>query len=274
MNSENGEIINVWDKVASNFGKVGPKYWDCFGERLVELSSIKQGAKVLDIGTGRGASIFPAIDKVGLDGHIIGIDSSEAMVRETHKDILSRNIINAEVKYMNAVKLNFDDSYFDNVICGFGFGYLLLSESKLNDIRRILKNNGQVAFSIWGQQEDQKWLTEIVNRYLQIESKKNEENSEIPKFDTVDDVTKILNDAGLHNIKVHEENSFVVYKNKEEWWQEMCSNAVRNIFDQIEALGCIPFKEFKDEVFKGLEKYHKEAGICFNMPVIYALGEK
>ncbi|KOA18843.1 aklanonic acid methyltransferase DnrC [Clostridium homopropionicum DSM 5847] len=274
MSDKKSEIMNVWDKVASNFGKVGPKYWNYFGKRLVELSSIKQGAKVLDIGMGRGASLFPAVNMVGLDGYVIGIDSSEAIVTETHKDILSRNILNAEVKCMNAVKLNFDNNYFDNVICGFGFGYLLLSESKLNDIRRILKNNGQVAFSIWGQQEDQKWLTEIINKYLQIENKNNEENPEIPKLDTVDDVTKILNDAGFHNIKVHEENSVVVYKEKEEWWQEMCSNAVRSIFDQIEALGSRTFIEFKNEVFNGLQKYYKEAGICFNMPVIYALGEK
>jgi len=203
----NREAINVCDKVAANFGKVGPKYWNDFGERLVDLSSITSGSKVLDIGMGRGASLFPAIDKVGMDGYVIGIDSSEAMVMETYKDILSKNIHNAEVKNMNTVKLNFHDNYFDNVICGFGIGYLLLSESKLNDIARVLKKYEQVAFSIWGKQEEQKWLTEIVNKYLHTENKNNDGNSEIPKFDTVDDVIKILNDAGFHDIKVYEENS-------------------------------------------------------------------
>ena len=74
---------------------------------------------------------------------------------------------------------------------------------------------------------------------------------------------KILDDSGFSNIKVHEENSDVVYKDKEEWWEEMWSNAVRGIFEQIEELGCDIFKEFKIEVFNGLEKYNKGRWISF-----------
>ena len=60
-----------------------------FGNRLVELSSINKGARVLDIGMGRGASLFSAINKVGKDGYVIGIDTSEVMVSETYKDIVA-----------------------------------------------------------------------------------------------------------------------------------------------------------------------------------------
>lgn len=65
--SINKKSISTWDKVALNFGKVGPKYWDEFGSRLVELSSTSRGARVLDIGIGRGASLFPALNKVQKD---------------------------------------------------------------------------------------------------------------------------------------------------------------------------------------------------------------
>lgn len=268
------KVSSIWDKVAASFGKVGPEYWNTFGKRLVELSSLNSGARVLDIGMGRGASLFPAINKVGKDGYVIGIDNSGVMVIETHKDILSRNMCNVEVKNMNGQNLDFEDNYFDNVFCGFGIGYLLFSESKLNGILRALKNGGQVGFSIWGQQQDQKWLTEIVNKYLPVDSNNKNKNTNVPKFDNVDDVIKILHESKFHNIKVHEENSDVIYKDKEEWWQEMCSNAVRGIFEQIEDLGYDIFKKFKVEVFNGLEKYNREGKLCFNMTVIYAFGEK
>ena len=65
-----------------------------------------------------------------------------------------------------------------------------------------------------------------------------------------------------------------MYKDKEEWWQEMWSNAVRGIFEHIEELGHDKFKEFKTDVFIGLEKYNRGDGLYFNMPVIYAFGEK
>lgn len=44
----NKKSINTWDKVAINFGKIGPKYWNVFGSRLVELSSINIGGHVFD----------------------------------------------------------------------------------------------------------------------------------------------------------------------------------------------------------------------------------
>lgn len=263
---------NIWDEVAPNFGEIGPKYWSDFGNRLVELSNINKGARVLDIGMGRGASLFPTLNRIGKDGSIVGIDYSEVMVSKTQKDILSRNINNAEVKKMNAQNLEFADSSFDNIICGFGIGYLLFGEDKLNGVKRILKDNGQVAFSIWGVQENQKWLTEIINKYIPPTNNTSHVNS--LKFDTVDYVKKILEQAGFKNIKVHEESSDVIYKNKEEWWQEMCTNAVRGIFNHIEKLGEDEFKNFKEDVFNGLEVFNRGDGVHFNMPVIYAFGEK
>lgn len=140
MNKAKKKAINIWDKVAPNFGEIGPKYWDDFGRKLVKLSNIEIGGKVLDIGMGRGASLFPALEKVGKDGYVVGIDNSNVMVKETHKDISARNICNAEVKNMNAQSMDFAENSFDNVICGFGMGYLLLGENKLNDVIKNIKN--------------------------------------------------------------------------------------------------------------------------------------
>ncbi|WP_102401808.1 class I SAM-dependent methyltransferase [Haloimpatiens massiliensis] len=275
MNKAKKKAINIWDKVAPNFGEIGPKYWDDFGRKLVKLSNIEIGGKVLDIGMGRGASLFPALEKVGKDGYVVGIDNSNVMVKETHKDISARNICNAEVKNMNAQSMDFAENSFDNVICGFGMGYLLLGENKLNDVLRILKTDGQAAFSIWGVQKEQKWLTDIVEKYLKADlSNSNNKKLDIPKFDNVEDITKILHDSGFQNIKIYEENADVVYMNKKEWWEEMHTNAVRGIFDQIQKLGFESYVQFKVDIFKGLEQFKKDDGLHFNMPVIYAFGHK
>ncbi len=276
MNKEKQKLMNVWDKVAPTFSKIGPDYWQRFGSRLVELSSIYKGKKILDIGMGSGTSLFPAINKIGKEGYAVGIDASEVMVSVTYKEIVEKKIDNAKVIKMNAQSLEFDDDFFDNVICGFGMGYLLFSDSKLTEILRVLKKDGQVGFSIWALQEDQKWLTKIVNKYLHADStnQNNNKKSDLPKFDTANDVRKILEDTGLRNIKVSKENADVIYSTKEEWWEEMWSNAVRVVFEAVEELGDDKFKEFKVEVFNGLEKYKKVYGFHFNMPVIYAFGEK
>ena len=52
----------------------GPNYWDYFGIKLVELSAIPLGSKVLDVGCGTGSSLFPAAEIAGLEGYAVGID--------------------------------------------------------------------------------------------------------------------------------------------------------------------------------------------------------
>lgn len=276
MNEEKQKLMNIWDKVAPVFGKIGPKYWNKFGNRLVELSNIDKGAKILDTAMGRGASLFPAINTIGENGYAVGIDISEVMVNETHNDILERHINNTEVIKMNASNLEFDDNSFDNVICGFGIGYLLCTDSKLTHIKRVLRKGGQAGFSVWGVQEDQKWLTEIINKYLPADSSNDNSNNkcDIPKLDTVNDIRKTLEDSGFRNVKVYQEDSDVIYISKEEWWKEMWSNAVRVIFERIEALGDDKLKDCKVDIFNGLEKFREMDGFHFNMPVIYAFGEK
>lgn len=277
MNKENQNpkqgIIDVWNKVAPKFSKTGPDYWGDFGERLVELSSIKEGGHILDIGMGRGASLFPAIKKIGNRGRVVGIDISEVMVKETHKEILEQNIKNAEVYNMDAESLNFNESSFDNIVCGFSIGAFLFSENKFSGVLQILKDGGQLGFSTWGVQNDQKWLTEIVNKYIQNNTS-NEKTKNTISFNTVEGVKQTLIDAGFRKIKVHEEHTDVIYKNEEEWWQEMNSNFFSCIVEKIEELGTDKLESFKKDVFQGLKKFKKEDGLYFDMPVIYGFAEK
>ena len=49
-------------------------YWDIFGYELVNQVKIPRGSNVLDVGTGRGACLIPAVEKTGEEGHVLGID--------------------------------------------------------------------------------------------------------------------------------------------------------------------------------------------------------
>ena len=64
----------IWARPVGVSDPDGPDYWDYFGGRLVEHAAIPRGARVLDVGCGTGSSLFPAADKTGPGGYVIGID--------------------------------------------------------------------------------------------------------------------------------------------------------------------------------------------------------
>lgn len=274
MSQDKMKLIELWNKVAFNYSKLGPNYWDKFGERLINLSHIKEGVYVLDIGTGRGATLFPASRRVGVNGKIIGIDICGNMVKMTNDEIDRQNIKNSKVLQINMEEIKFSDEYFDNIVSGFSIGYILNNNNYFKNILRMLKKDGKLSFSIWGVQKDQEWLTEIVNEYLKPNINKKVEDVVSSKLDSVEGIRKLLKNSNLKGIEIFEEENEVVYLDENQWWDEMWNNAVRGIFESIEKLGQDKFEEFQLKVNNAMQRYKREKGICINMNVIYAIAKK
>ena len=82
-----------------------------FGRRLVEFVGVTPGIKVLDVTSGRGATLFPVVEKVGHSGRVIGIDLSVGMIQETRIEIRHAGIRNVELHQMDVA-----ESYFGNYL--------------------------------------------------------------------------------------------------------------------------------------------------------------
>ena|SRR5438105_7094085 len=81
--AQKANVAALYNRVATTYDHVGPPVFAEFGQRLVEITGISTGAKVLDIAAGRGANLFPAAAQVGSMGQVVGIDLAESMVEET-----------------------------------------------------------------------------------------------------------------------------------------------------------------------------------------------
>ena len=114
-------LRGVFTRSASSYERI--RYFPVFGEWLVEVAQIPEGAKILDVACGRGAVLFPAAERVGASGHVIGIDLADGMARETGLEIERRELNQAESRQMDAEHLTFPDSSFDFVLCGFSLQF-------------------------------------------------------------------------------------------------------------------------------------------------------
>lgn len=64
MTDEAHAIAAVFGRAAAAYDSVIP-FFARFGERLVERAGIQPGDRVLDVGCGRGAALFPAAERTG-----------------------------------------------------------------------------------------------------------------------------------------------------------------------------------------------------------------
>jgi ubiquinone/menaquinone biosynthesis C-methylase UbiE len=265
--------------------KTWGSYWDYFGLRLVELVGVTEGALVLDVGTGGGASLYPAARVVGDRGQVIGIETCHGCQERTSSEINRCGITNAKVLLMDAEKMAFTDSSFDFVIAGligwddcydFESCGLKNRDRKLEEILRVLKHGGRVGFTGWTAQEDGDWMEELVRRCLPSGSFNDEGNRpsvpDVFSKETFKGWQKLLSSLGLKDIRVAEETGEFTYRDEEGWWKEMLDAGWKNHVEKIEKAGLL--EALRNEAARLLQRYRDSKGVHFRRSVVFALGTK
>ena len=124
-----------------------PKIKDWFKKEIAYLKkNIKPNSKILDIGCGFGRHIEVIAD---FSKEVIGIDNNFDMIRKA-KDRLS-NFKNVKLFVQDAQNLDFDDDYFDYVICltnTFG-DFPDIKEDVLKEMKRVCKKDGKIIISVY-----------------------------------------------------------------------------------------------------------------------------
>jgi ubiquinone/menaquinone biosynthesis C-methylase UbiE len=216
-----------------NLPVVSLDYWSDFAKELVKFANLKPNGKILDVGTGNGACLVAATDKLGGNCHLVGIDQNEAKISQAWDRFKNIDAYSVKFHNMEAKNLNFEDNSFDNVLCGFiGFGdsydfekHQLIDNAKMKEIFRVLKPEGEVAFSTWTLQQDIEAARSLLQKYLKLKNLKSK--TQIEKLhisyskEAVNGFKLIMEDAGFKKIKVSEKNFNIIYKSIEEWWEIM-----------------------------------------------------
>src|ERR1700694_3269863 len=138
----------VFGSAAETYDTVIPLFAFWAG-RAIERTSLRAGDRVLDVATGRGATLFRALERVGPTGHVTGIDLAQEMVALTRADLERQGIGNASVEQMDAEELLYPDASFDVVICAFAAFMFSHAEAAFREFHRVLAPRGQLMLTTW-----------------------------------------------------------------------------------------------------------------------------
>lgn len=259
------EILQgVFTRSASSYERI--RYFPIFGEWLVETARIPEGATVLDVACGRGAVLFPAAQRVGANGKVIGIDLAEGMARETDSEIKRRGLTQAEARQMDAETLDFPASFFDFVLCGFSLQFFPHLDRALEEFRRVLKPNGRVAVTTWGDDDSRwDWLGGLRTSYDAVVKLGSQ------TLDKPDEIQQWFSNAGFNDTQITTKELDMVYRDEEEWWNMVWSISGRA---GLEKLSPEKLEKFKTECFANMRSQREADGFHDKLSAFCTIAKK
>ena len=246
----------IYGRGAATYG--GVAFFTEAGRRLVDLAEIAEGARVLDVSTGRGANIFPAAERVGATGHVVSTDLAEEMVRETEADIRRRDLENAEVQQMDTEELTFADASFDVLLCGFALYFLPHIDQTLAGFLRVLTPGGRLAITgpdltkgsaavenpLWEvlaayaprSQRVSAFLSDQRELWRSVEALSWQERqaSGAMSFPLPNQLEAALRQAGFVEVRSLAEEAELVARDEAEWWTGQWSHMPRSGLELLE----------------------------------------
>src|SRR5262249_38714405 len=128
-----------WDLAAADYEPLWRSQLQVAQKKLLECASLAPGERVLDVACGTGLIAFDAAAAVSPDGHVIGVDLSEQMVRSAESQAGRRGVANTHFLRMDGERLALADGGFDVVLCALGLMYMPDPEAAVSEMRRVLR---------------------------------------------------------------------------------------------------------------------------------------
>lgn len=197
-----------------------PAVWVETAQALIATTELRPGMRVLDIGSAGGGTLFPAFDRIGPTGSIVGIEVEEDWVEWLRKEISRRAIASAEILLMDGRSMSFPDVSFDAVIVGlvgldndydFDTDRILNDAPLMRETFRVLKPGCTLYTSNWLWQEDNEWMGELVRRRLPDCTKRGYFAG------TGEGYVRLLEFAGFKEIRLAHFEGTYTYENPAEW---------------------------------------------------------
>jgi ubiquinone/menaquinone biosynthesis C-methylase UbiE len=237
-------------------------------EKLIEAARLREGDKVIDIATGTGIVATEALMKVGKTGRVVGIDISPrplAIAREQN------NAKNIEFLEMDAENIRFPDGSFDVAISQFALFFFPDTQKALKEIRRVLVENGRVAISVHGSEENVPYLSSISTSILHYIPDIRPSGTPNPfRFGRPEALRTELEMAGLRDIDIR---SFTYTYNAgtfEDYWKEFMLSTANAIRSKLESVDAPLLEKIRAESRQKAERFHNGNTMQFPWQVLVA----
>ncbi len=142
---------------------------------LVGLAEVSAGESIVDVACGTGVIARVAAASAGRGGRVVGLDFNPAMLGVAR---WLSEIEGADIEWLEASALAIPrpTADFDVVLCAQGLQQFSDRPTTLREMRRVLRNGGRLAASVWSQIECSPGMAALVTaleRHVGMEAANN-----------------------------------------------------------------------------------------------------
>jgi ubiquinone/menaquinone biosynthesis C-methylase UbiE len=128
-------------------------------EWLVDALDPQPGQTILELAAGVGETGYLASARVGPEGKLISSDFAPNMVEAAQFQSERLALGNVEHRQLDCENIDLPDDSVDGVICRWGYMLLADPAASFRETRRVLRDGGAVAFSVFAEPEKNPWAS-------------------------------------------------------------------------------------------------------------------
>jgi ubiquinone/menaquinone biosynthesis C-methylase UbiE len=156
------QSYEVWQQMAAGWDRDRRWMWEgsrAVGEWMVNALDPKPGQTILELAAGIGETGFLAAGRVGQGGKLISTDFAPTMVDAAQAESDRLGLNNVEHRQLDAEDMDLPDASVDGVLCRWGYMLMSDPETAFRETRRVLREGGGLAFSVFGAPETNPWAS-------------------------------------------------------------------------------------------------------------------
>lgn len=139
------QVRDAYDKSADQYDAAGQLVFHPLGKMVADRLELTPGERVLDLGCGRGACLFPIAAQVGPGGFVLGIDQAPGMVEACGADLAARGLADRAQVRLGDIQSFTVDQPFDAISAGMVLFLLPAPQQALAAAATALRSGGRLV---------------------------------------------------------------------------------------------------------------------------------
>lgn len=187
----------------------------------VAFSGVKNGQRVLDVGTGTG-SLAAAVEAGLPESEIVGIDPSAAFISHAQKNAKSAR---ARFEVGDAQALKFNDASFDHTLALLVMNFVPDHQKAIAEMRRVTRPQGVVSACVWDYNEGMQMLRFFWDEAVAVDPAIEPKDERHMKLSRQGQLGDLWTKAGLVNVQEAPVAIDQVYASFDDYWEPFTKGA-------------------------------------------------